>query len=84
MTTIAKPAIKLSLLTSALLASFAATATANADIEQISIFGKKNPINTVPGSAHQLSQEELDTFKYSDIMRTLASVPGVYIQEEEG
>lgn len=84
MTTIAKPAIRLSLLSSALLASFAATATANADIEQISIFGKKNPINTVPGSAHQLSQEELDTFKYSDIMRTLASVPGVYIQEEEG
>ncbi|MBT1444251.1 TonB-dependent receptor [Shewanella sp. JM162201] len=82
MNTTFKPAAKLSLLTSALLASFAASATA--DIEQITIFGKKNPVNTVPGSAHQLSQEELDTFKYSDIMRTLASVPGIYIQEEEG
>ncbi|MGL6123060.1 MAG: TonB-dependent receptor family protein [Shewanella sp.] len=53
-------------------------------IEQISIFGSKNPINTVPGSAHQINQAQLDTFKYTDIMRTLSSVPGVYIQEEDG
>ena len=55
-----------------------------ATIEQISIFGERNPLNTVPGSAHQIGQAELDTFKYTDIMRTLSSVPGVYIQEEDG
>ncbi|MCG9732237.1 TonB-dependent receptor [Shewanella sp. Isolate13] len=53
-------------------------------MEQISIFGKQNPLNTVPGSAHLINQAELDTFKYTDIMRTLASIPGVYIQEEDG
>ncbi|ASJ97917.1 TonB-dependent receptor family protein [Shewanella marisflavi] len=53
-------------------------------LEQLTIFGQRNPLNTVPGSAHQITQAELDTFKYSDIMRTLASVPGVYIQEEDG
>lgn len=79
--------LRLSVLASALAAAFSVNATAQAPaqpIEQISIFGSKNPINSVPGSAHQITQAELDTFKYSDIMRTLASVPGVYIQEEDG
>ncbi|OEG74253.1 ligand-gated channel protein [Shewanella colwelliana] len=53
-------------------------------LEQLTVFGKRNPLNTVPGSAHQLTQADLDTFKYSDILRTLASIPGVYIQEEDG
>ncbi|WP_108944128.1 TonB-dependent receptor family protein [Shewanella halifaxensis] len=53
-------------------------------MEQISIFGERNPINTVPGSAHLLTEADLETFKYNDIMRTLSSLPGVYIQEEDG
>jgi len=53
-------------------------------MEQISIFGKRNPLNTVPGSGHQITEAQLETFKYTDIMRTLSSVPGVYIQEEDG
>lgn len=79
--------LRLSVLASALAAAFSVNATVQAPaqpIEQISIFGSKNPINTLPGSAHQITQAQLDTFKYSDIMRTLASVPGVYIQEEDG
>lgn len=80
--------MRLSLLACALTTAFNAQANsptqAPAKIEQISIFGSKNPLDTTPGSAHQITEAELETFKYSDIMRTLASVPGVYIQEEDG
>ena len=79
--------LRISILASALLASFAATADeneSNATMEQISIFGSSNPVNNVPGSAHVINDVEIENFKYTDIMRTLASVPGVYIQEEDG
>ncbi|QYJ72070.1 TonB-dependent receptor [Shewanella sp. FJAT-51649] len=80
--------MRLSLLACALTTAFNTQANspsqAPAKIEQISIFGSKNPLDTTPGSAHQITEAELETFKYSDIMRTLASVPGVYIQEEDG
>ncbi|MFT5704496.1 MAG: Fe(3+) dicitrate transport protein [Shewanella sp.] len=81
--------LSLSLISTALLAAFSPQVMAQeldsqSTMEQISIFGKHNPLNTVPGSAHLLNQAELDTFKYTDIMRTLSSVPGVYIQEEDG
>ncbi|MCL1141142.1 TonB-dependent receptor family protein [Shewanella gaetbuli] len=84
--------LRLSVLASALIMSMGATAAENvapdtessATIEQITIFGSRNPINTVPGSAHVISATEIETFKYTDIMRTLASIPGVYIQEEDG
>ncbi|MCL1066106.1 TonB-dependent receptor [Shewanella olleyana] len=79
--------LRISILASALLATFAATADeneSNATMEQISIFGSSNPVNNVPGSAHVINDVEIENFKYTDIMRTLASVPGVYIQEEDG
>ncbi|BAJ03579.1 TonB-dependent receptor [Shewanella violacea] len=84
--------LSLSLISTALLTALSAPAFAQeakeistiTPIEQISIFGKNNPLNTVPGSAHLIDEAQLDAFKYSDIMRTLASVPGVYIQEEDG
>lgn len=78
--------LRLSVLASALLVSFGVSAQEDAktSIEQITIFGSKNPINTVPGSAHVVTEAEIETFKYTDIMRTLASIPGVYIQEEDG
>ena len=81
----------LSLITIGLLAALTSPSYAQSSptktvqpLEQLTVFGKRNPLNTVPGSAHQLNQDDLDTFKYSDIMRTLASIPGVYIQEEDG
>ncbi|WP_076416661.1 TonB-dependent receptor domain-containing protein [Shewanella sp. UCD-KL12] len=83
--------LSLSLLSTALLTALSAPVFAQnsqdetlAPMEQITIFGKNNPLNTVPGSGHQITEAELETFKYTDIMRTLSSVPGVYIQEEDG
>ena len=54
---------------------------ANEAIENIIIIG--NP-QDVAGSAHVLDKEELSIFKTSDMLRMLRSVPGVYIQEEDG
>ena len=53
-------------------------------VEQLTIFGSEQTVNDIPGSAHLLSQEDLEKFNYSDIMRTLTSVPGVYVLEEDG
>ncbi|MBV7314142.1 TonB-dependent receptor domain-containing protein [Shewanella sp. NIFS-20-20] len=81
----AKP-LPLSLLTMALMASYSSHLMADdaSVLEQITIFGQQNPLNTAPASAHEITQAELDTFKYTDIMRTLATIPGIYIQEEDG
>ncbi|QDF68172.1 TonB-dependent receptor [Shewanella sp. SNU WT4] len=82
----AKP-LQLSVLTSALLLSFSSPLLADDDInvsEHITIFGQQNPLNKSPSSSHEITQAELDKFKYTDIMRTLATIPGIYIQEEDG
>lgn len=50
----------------------------------MSIFGEQQTLNDIPGSAHILNQAQLEKFDYSDIMRTLTSVPGVYVLEEDG
>ncbi|QOL26136.1 TonB-dependent receptor [Thalassotalea sp. LPB0316] len=78
-----KPAIIATAITAAL--SFTAVADDKADdIEHLSIFGHTNSVNDIPGSAHHLNQEALDRFDYTDIMRTLTAVPGVYVLEEDG
>lgn len=56
----------------------------NKNFETITIFGTQEAIDTVPGSGSYISQEELEKNKYSDIMRQLGFVPGVYVQEEDG
>jgi Fe(3+) dicitrate transport protein len=53
-------------------------------LDEVTIIGhRRNPAD-IPGSAHIVGQEELQTFLQSDVMRVLRTVPGVYIQEEEG
>ncbi|MFD1622001.1 TonB-dependent receptor family protein [Thalassotalea marina] len=64
--------------------AFNASATNNKEIEHISIFGSEKNVNVIPGSAHVLSEKDLEKFDYSDIMRTLTSIPGVYVLEEDG
>ena len=54
---------------------------ANDAIENIIIVGYPADVS---GSAHVLDKEELSIFKASDMLRMLRSVPGVYIQEEDG
>lgn len=54
------------------------------EIDTVTIIGKRADAADVPGSAHVVDSEELAEFAQSDILRVLRTVPGVYIQEEEG
>jgi len=56
----------------------------NEAIETVTIIGHKADVADIPGSAHVIDSEELEVFAQSDILRVLRSVPGVYVQEEEG
>jgi Fe(3+) dicitrate transport protein len=48
------------------------------------IIGSKQKALQLPGSGTVLTQEDLDEFKFTDINRILADVPGVYVRSEEG
>ena len=81
-----KPALLSWVIASAISANAFANETAkDASVdEQFTIFGSDTSVNNIPGSAHQLSQDDLEKFDYTDIMRTLTSIPGVYVLEEDG
>ena len=53
-------------------------------LDEVTIIGHRRDPADIPGSAHVLGQEELKTFLQSDVMRVLRTVPGVYVQEEDG
>ena len=55
-----------------------------AALDEVTIIGHRRDPADIPGSAHVVGQEELQTFLQNDVMRVLRTVPGVYIQEEEG
>lgn len=53
-------------------------------VEKLSVLGKKEALPTRPGSAHLVSEKEMDKFDYIDVHRLLRSVPGVNVMDEEG
>ncbi|GLP96792.1 TonB-dependent receptor family protein [Paraferrimonas sedimenticola] len=53
-------------------------------METITIIGSAAAVNDIPGSANVVTQDQLEAFDYSDVMRVLAQVPGVYVMEEDG
>jgi len=52
--------------------------------EEITIVGNKQTLQQVTGSAHVISDDDLEIFAYTDIQRILRSVPGVNLQVEDG
>ena len=53
-------------------------------IDTVTIIGRASDVADIPGSAHVIDKEALDVFNDTDILRVLRTVPGVYVQEEEG
>ena len=53
-------------------------------LDNVTIIGRQSDIADIPGSVHVIDQEQLQAFMQSDVMRVLRTVPGVYVQEEEG
>jgi Fe(3+) dicitrate transport protein len=53
-------------------------------LDNVTIIGHRRDLADVPGSAHLVNHEELQAFMQADVMRVLRTVPGVYVQEEEG
>jgi Fe(3+) dicitrate transport protein len=78
--------VRQSILKTLLLTLLVSTAMADDDkkMETLSVFGSKETLPTRPGSAHVVTQEEIEKFELGDIHRILRSVPGVNIQEEDG
>ena len=50
-------------------------------LNELVIIGNEASASELPGSAHVVSNEELDEMKYTDVQRALRQVPGIYIQE---
>lgn len=88
--------MKTTLTAAAILAALLATAPATrADdkspdkqdtrpLDVVTIIGQRTDTRDVPGSAQLIDSEELEAFVQSDITRVLRTVPGVYLQEEDG
>ena len=53
-------------------------------IDNLTIIGQRQDPADVAGSAHVIDNEALALLSQSDVMRVLRTVPGVYLQEEEG
>lgn len=54
------------------------------EIQGNSLTGGKEGIRQMMGSVNYISPKEIQKFNYSDINRTLRSIPGVNLQEEDG
>ncbi|MFP3874676.1 MAG: TonB-dependent receptor family protein [Thiohalophilus sp.] len=53
-------------------------------LDRVTVVGSQQGAQETAGSAHFISEEELEKHEYSDINRILREVPGVNLQEEEG
>lgn len=53
-------------------------------LQDLVIIGTEKSAAALPGSAHVVDAEDLETMKYTDVHRVVREVPGVYLLEEEG
>ena len=58
--------------------------TSEVEIETIEIIGSVEDAKQVAGSASVITEEDLETYEYTDIHKILSNVPGVNFRPEEG
>ena len=73
-----------SLLALAVMSASAATMAQEHSLNELVIIGDEASASSMPGSAHVVSKEKLDTMKHTDVHQVARQVPGVYFKEEEG
>jgi Fe(3+) dicitrate transport protein len=54
------------------------------EMEVIEIIGSKEDAKEIAGSASVITEEDLETYEYTDIHKILSNVPGVNFRPEEG
>ena len=54
------------------------------EIETVEIIGSVEDAKAIAGSASVITEEELETYEYTDIHKILSNVPGVNFRPEEG
>ena len=52
--------------------------------ERSSLLGSSHNFLRIPGAANVVTAGDLERFNDSDIIRIIARIPGVYVQEEDG
>ena len=54
------------------------------EMEVVEIIGSKQDAKEIAGSASVITEEDLETYEYTDIHKILSNVPGVNFRPEEG
>lgn len=68
----------------AVLASLLACRAYGTALEEITIVGSQEEARVLPGSGSVVSNEQIRTEAANDINQLLKTIPGIYIQEEDG
>tara|TARA_B110000459_G_scaffold74067_2_gene83302 strand:+ start:4309 stop:6492 length:2184 start_codon:yes stop_codon:yes gene_type:complete len=74
---------RIALFITALFLNFSIFAS-DVEMEVIEIIGSKEDATKIAGSASVITEEELETYEYTDIHKILSNVPGVNFRPEEG
>ncbi|NMT62368.1 TonB-dependent receptor family protein [Marinobacter orientalis] len=72
------------LLALAVISAPAAALAQEQSLNELVIIGDDASASALPGSAHVVTSEDLETMKYTDIHKAVREVPGVYLKEEDG
>ncbi|TGN40635.1 TonB-dependent receptor family protein [Marinobacter confluentis] len=72
------------LLALAIMSAPAAAMAQQQSLNELVIIGDEASASALPGSAHVVSNEDMETMKYTDVHQVARQVPGVYFQEEDG
>jgi Fe(3+) dicitrate transport protein len=76
---------RFNLVASAIFLALSAPIMANEKTEEtITIIGNKEAAQKTAGSAHVITEADLEEFEYSDINSILRQIPGVYVRQEDG
>jgi Fe(3+) dicitrate transport protein len=72
------------LLALAVLSASVPTMAQEHSLNELVIIGDDASASALPGSAHVVTSEDLETMRYTDIHKAIREVPGVYLKEEDG